>query len=263
MRLLQFRHCIPIFLSLCVFVRPADAQIVSNGSFETGTTSFVNTNLFGFGATYNNMSIATGNTTAATGWTADFDSMGQGWLVKRPTGDPLIPTYGDRFTYLTGWESCYKNTVSLVVGQQYTLSACMAGMDEDGTAGDEPVKFSFEVDADRAGGASYASEYSIQTIGATDVKNSFSGAVWKTYSYTFTAGGTGSGAKNYDFWISALNNTPGDVRPGVAPRLGIALDCVSMSLASVPEPTTLALILPAIALFPLRRRRNAPSRHAA
>jgi hypothetical protein len=221
----------------------AEAQIVSNGSFETGTATFGATNLFGFGATYNNQSIATGNTTIATGWTADFDTMGQGWLVKRPTGDPLIPSFGNRFVYLTGWESCYRNTVSLTVGQRYTISACVAGMDEDGTAGDEAAKFSFEMDADRNGSASYASEYSVQTIAAPDVKNSFSGAVWKTYSYTFTAGGSGSGTQNYTYWISALNNTPGDVRPGTAPQLGIALDCVDISLAAVPEPGTLALAL--------------------
>jgi hypothetical protein len=232
----------------------AHAQIV-NGSLETGTASFGTTNLFGFGATYNNVSITTGNSTAATGWTADFDPAGQGWLVQRPTGDPLISTFGSRFVYLNNWESCFRQTVQLTVGQRYTLSACIAGMDQDGLAGDESTQFAFEVDADRNGGASYASEYSIQTVAATDVKGSFAGAVWKTYSYSFTAGGSGSGLQNYNLWISALNTNTPQSAPSSPFQLGVAVDCVTMQLAVVPEPSALSLLALAGLTLPLLQRR--------
>jgi hypothetical protein len=242
-------------LSVAFLSATAHAQ-VANGSFETGTASFGTTNLFGFGATYNNVSIATGNTTAATGWTADFDPAGQGWLVQRPAGDPLISTFGSRFVYLNNWESCFRQTVQLTVGQRYTLSACVAGMDEDGLAGDESTQFAFEVDADRNGSATYASEYSLQTVAAADVKGSFSGAVWKTYSYSFTAGGTGSGLQNYTFWISGLNTNTPQSAPASPFQRGVAVDCVTMQLAVVPEPSALALLaLAGPGLLFLYRRR--------
>jgi hypothetical protein len=239
---------------------PARAQI-SNGSFETSTPTsltFGTAQVFtGSGSTYNNIPITSGNTTLATGWTADFDPNGQGWLVQRPAGDPLIPTFGNRFIYLNGWESCYRQTLSLVVGQRYTLSACIAGLDQDGTPGDESARFAFEVDLDRVGGASYAGEYNVQTVAATDVRGNFSGAVWKTYSYTFTAAGSGSGLQNYDFWLSALNTNTSyatNTAPTINQQLGIAVDCLTIQSAA-PEPSSLCFLLIAGAFLPLRRFR--------
>jgi hypothetical protein len=251
---LLYRLCYACVLLLALALSATAQNLLTNPSFETGTVTF-NTTLLG----YNAAVIPLSNTTMVTGWTADFADANTGWVVQRLGTDPLFASYGSRFVYLDAWESCFRNTVTLQPGNRYTLSACIAGLDRDGTAGDEASTFSLEFDLDGAGGAvsgnfvNGQNEYNINTIPASQVAGNFSSAQWNTYSWTFTLAGNNTQApKPYDFWISSLNGTAA----GQNRQLGIAVDCVSLSAAAIPDASSFSLLSLAGGILLLRRKRT-------
>jgi choice-of-anchor C domain-containing protein len=203
---LTVKALIPIAMVLMMTI-PAEANLLVNGSFETGPVPGSFTNL------------ASGST-AITGWTVSFgniDYIGSLWVAS--DGTRSLDLEGSAGTCSINPPNCpggISQTFSTVAGQQYLVTFDLAG-----NLSNLPVIKTVSVSA-----AGQSQNFTFNTTGHNTASMG-----WVTDTWTFTA--TGSTA-TLEF----------DTADNPATGWGPALDNVSVTAVSstVPEPSTWLLL---------------------
>jgi choice-of-anchor C domain-containing protein len=200
---------------------PAEANLLTNGSFETGPNpgSFTN--------------FAAGST-AITGWTVstpgNIDYIGSLWVAAN--GSRSLDLEGSAGTCVvpTNCPGGIEQSFATTAGAEYTVTFDLAGNPDFG-----PLIKTVMISA-----AGQSQNFSFDITG-----KSFGNMGWVLRSWTFTAAGPSTTLKFY------TADSP-------ATGFGPALDNVDVELtAAVPEPETFALLsLGLVSIGFLRRRRG-------
>ena len=229
------------------------AQLFSNTGFESGTWS----------GTYD--FVETNNATQL--WSVP--QLLPGWKTATNTdwvNDPIRAAEGGRFLWLDpsfGPTVCVSNTLAvassgdsslgLVSGGTYDISASYAFFDPGDPTGGDPMNSSFEVYAllgDNSFGLDPGSRIDLYfdsgEVSPWNNGGSGSGFTWYDANIQFTLGDV-TGYDYMTFFFSA------PVHSELQPSRGVAVD--NITLAAVPEPSSL-LLISALSAMCIRRRRT-------